>query len=53
MDPIKELSAIVGSAIIYSIGLYPVQNIVIRKKSKFVKRRVVYKVGEWELLYSR
>ena len=42
-----------GSAIMYSVGLYLVRGIVIRNKGRFVKRRVVRKVGEWKLLYSR
>jgi hypothetical protein len=46
MDPIKESSAIVGSAIIYSIGLYPVRDIVIYKEDRFVERRVVCKIGD-------
>jgi hypothetical protein len=46
MNPIKKSSAIVSSAIIYSIGSYLVRGIVIRKKGRFIKRRVVYKVGK-------
>jgi hypothetical protein len=45
MDPIKESSTIVYSTIIFSVGLYPVRGIVVCKENRFVKRRVVYKVG--------
>jgi hypothetical protein len=46
MDLIKELSAIIGSAIIYSVSLYLVRGIVICKEGRFVKRRVIYKVSK-------
>jgi hypothetical protein len=45
MNLIKELFAIVGFAIIYSVSLYLVRGIVIYKENRFIERRVVRKVS--------
>ena len=46
MNLIKELFTIINSTIIYFIGLYLVRDIVIYKKSRFIKRRIIYKINK-------
>jgi hypothetical protein len=40
-----KLFTIIYSAIIFFIGLYLIRDIVVYKKSRFIKRRIIYKVG--------
>jgi hypothetical protein len=42
---IIKLFTIIGFTIIYFIDLYLIQDIVIYKKNRFIKRKMVYKIG--------